>query len=289
MIDLDDFGFNITIVGLGLIGGSYAMALRKLNPKNLWAVDVDEISIQKAQDKGIIDKGFMDPREPLSKSDIVIMCVYPELIVKFMKDNIDFFKSGCLITDTAGTKDTLLDEIKEVLRKDLDFIGGHPMAGREYKGFDSATSDIFIGANYILTPIEINKSKNIELIENIIMAIGCKNIIKVTAKQHDRIMAHTSQLPHIMAAALMNGVEDDTHLFVAGSFRDATRVARLNGKLWAELMIDNYENTIEKLDDLKDYLDIVRELIDKKDHENLEILFDDARKKREDFLKRCVH
>ncbi|QZY53644.1 prephenate dehydrogenase [Crassaminicella profunda] len=286
---MDGFDFNITIVGLGLIGGSYAMALKELKPKNLWAVDIDKEAIEIAQRKGIIDKGYTDVKVPLKDSDIIILCVYPALMTKFIKENMQFFKKGAIITDVAGTKETLIKEINRFLRKDLDFIGGHPMAGREYKGLSFASKDIFVGANYILTPTPYNKKENIALIEKIVKGIGCKNIMKISAKKHDEIMAYTSQLPHIMAAALMKGVKEETHLFVAGSFRDATRVARLNGRLWADLLIDNQENTIEKIEEFEEYVGSIKNAIINKDHEELETIFEDARIKREEFIKKCQH
>lgn len=289
MTILDDFNFNITIVGLGLIGGSYAMALRKLGPRNIWAVDIDENAIKDAENRQIIDKGYTNPRIPLSKSDIVIMCVYPELIYKITEDNIEYFKRGCIITDVAGVKSSLVDRMKGILRDDMDYIGGHPMAGREYKGLEHAKDDLFVGANYILTPTPMNRKYNIEVIKTMIDGLGCKNILSICAKEHDEIMAHTSQLPHITAAALMEGMDENTHLFVAGSFKDATRVARLNGKLWAELIIDNQENSIKKLDILLEYLNSIRDMIEGKDYTRLEARFDEACKRREEFVRRCAN
>jgi prephenate dehydrogenase len=289
VVSLDGFDLNITIVGLGLIGGSYAMALKELKPKNLWAVDIDKEVIEIAQKKGFIDQGYTDAEIPLKNSDLVILCVYPALMTKFVKENMDFFKKGAIITDVGGTKETLIKEVNSFLRDDLDFIGGHPMAGREYKGLSFASKDIFIGANYMLTPTEDNKKENIALIEKMVKGIGCKNVMKISPQKHDEVMAYTSQLPHIMAAALMKGVKEDTHLFVAGSFRDATRVARLNGKLWADLLIDNRENTIEKIEEFEEYVKNIKASIINKDHESLENIFEDARIKREEFIKKCQH
>lgn len=289
MISLEDFNFNITIVGLGLIGGSYAMALKGLKPKNLWAVDIDQDTLTRAEDMKIIHKGYKNPQIPLNHSDIVILCIYPDLMVKFMKENMEYFKKDAIITDTAGTKETLIKEINGFIRKDLDFIGGHPMAGREYKGLSFASKDIFLNANYILTPTQHNKKQNIALIEKMIKTIGCKNIMKVSVKKHDEIIAYTSQLPHIMAAALMNNVREDSHLFAAGSFKDVTRVARLNGKLWAELLLDNRENTIEKIQEFEKNITGIKNAIIHKDLVFLESIFESARIKKEEFIEKCQH
>lgn len=284
---MDDFvGFNITIVGLGIIGGSYAMALSNAGVKNIWAVDVNESVLQKAENMGIIDKGYIDARIPLEKSDIVILCIYPHLILNFVNIHLRHFKKNCIITDTAGTKARLIRDIGDVIREDMDFIGGHPMAGREAKGFEFADKDLFKDSNYILTPTVNNKDVNIEVIESIVKAIG-GNIVKVNANRHDEIIAHTSQLPHITAAALMEGVKEDTHLFVAGSFNDATRVARLNGRLWAELMIDNKDNTILGLNQMESYFRRIKLMIKNEDYRGLEEMFELSRMKREEFLERC--
>ncbi|TCO73811.1 prephenate dehydrogenase [Marinisporobacter balticus] len=286
---MEDFDFNITIVGLGLIGGSYAMALKDLNPKNIWAVDIDKNALKTAQELGIIDQGYVDPEIPLKNSDIVILCIYPNLAIEFIKEQMDHFKTGAIITDTAGIKEKLLSKINGFVRTDIDFIGGHPMAGREYKGLSFASKDIFDGANYILTPIEQNKKENIQRIEYMIKGIGCKNIIKIDPKKHDEIIAFTSQLPHIVAAALMNGAkEENTHLFVAGSFKDATRVARMNTKLWSELLIENRENTIEQIERFEKYMTEIKNTIINNDQVTLEELFENARGKREEFIEKCM-
>ena len=156
---MDCTDFNITIVGLGLIGGSFAMALRNLNPKNIWAIDIDKETLRVAEKMNIIDKGYLSPEIPLSNSDIVILAVYPQKTINFVKNNMNLFKSGAVITDTAGIKSNLIHEIMPVLRGDLDFIGGHPMAGKEESGLKAASKDMFKNANYIITPINGNKEE----------------------------------------------------------------------------------------------------------------------------------
>ncbi|WP_248476897.1 prephenate dehydrogenase [Tepidibacter aestuarii] len=282
---MDELDFNITIVGLGLIGGSFAMALNKLKPKNLWAVDIDEDAIKTAKSLGIIDKGYLQPEIPLKNSDIVIICLYPELTIKFINDNMNNFKSGAIITDTAGIKHKILEKINSFLRKDLDFIGAHPMAGRESKGIGFASKDIFNDANYIITPTNKNKKENIEILENIIKSIGCKNIVKVSPKKHDEIIAFTSQLPHIIASALVNSdIEENTNLFIGGSFKDATRVANMNTQLWLEVFIDNGKNIIEKIDIFEKSLSQIKNLIINKDIDSLESIFEKGKLKRGEIM-----
>lgn len=282
LIELD---FNITIVGLGLIGGSFAMALKELKPKNLWAVDIDKEAIKKAENMRIIDKGYINPKIPLEKSDIVITCIYPNLTVKFIKENMDNFKAGCIITDTAGIKEKLIKDIYTCIREDIDFIGGHPMAGRESKGLAYATKNIFKDANYLITPVDGNKEENIETIEKLVRAIGFKNIVKLDPKQHDKVIAFTSHLPHIMASALINSDNRrDTKFFVAGSYKDATRVAKINSELWTELIMDNRDNTLEQIEIFEKSIETFKKAIMNNDKECLKFLFNKGSKKREELI-----
>lgn len=274
MSEIDFSDFTITIVGLGLIGGSFAIALRELNPKKLLAIDIDEGVIKTAENMGIIDKGYIDPKIPLEKSDIVITCIYPNLTVKFINDNMDNFKSGAIITDTAGIKEKLIEEIYTCIREDIDFIGGHPMAGRESKGLAYASKDIFNNANYLITPTDKNKKENIDNIEKLIKAIGFKNIVKLGPRQHDEIIAFTSHLPHIMASALINSdSRRDTKFFVAGSYKDATRVAKINSELWTELIMDNRNNTLKQIEIFENSIADFKKAIISNDKDSLKALF----------------
>lgn len=279
---MDISKLNITIVGLGLIGGSYAEAIKKLNPKNLWAVDINEESIEFAEQKGIIDKGFKEAELPLSDSDIVIMAVYPELTKSFIIDNMDMFKNGAVITDSAGIKESLIEEISTHLRTDLDFIGGHPMAGKETSGVKSASAEIFCGANYIITPTEKNKPENIALIEELVKAIGFKHIEKIAPRRHDEIIAFTSQLPHVIAITLMNcNYIEDVNSFTGGSFNDVTRIAKINPALWSELMIENKEHMVNQIDLFTDYMDKIKNAINNSDYKELDDILKESNNRKE--------
>ena len=277
---------NITIVGLGLIGGSYAEAIKKLNPKNLWAVDIDLDSLQYAEKKGIIDKGFTSGEIPLKDSDIVIMAVYPELTKEFIIENMSNFKENAIITDSAGIKENLISEINSMLRSDLDFIGGHPMAGRETSGVRSASSEIFQGANYIITPTIINKEKNIKLIEDLVKKIGFKNIVKIDPRKHDEIIAFTSQLPHVIAITLMNCTYmEDVNSFTGGSFNDVTRIAKINPSLWSELMIENSEHIVNQIDMFESYMTKIKDAIKDGDYDSLNLMLKESNDRKEEQSK----
>ena len=274
--------FSITIVGLGLIGGSYAMALRELNPKNLWAIDINEESIQYAEVSGIIDKGYIDASIPLKQSDIVIISLYPEDAVKFIKNNVENFKEGAIITDVSGIKEKIVNEVELFIPDYLDFVAGHPMAGREASGIGYASKDIFKNANYIITPTDKNKKENINIIKKLAYDIGCNNVIEVTPELHDKYVAYTSGVPHIIAAALMNSdsFDNEKGYFVGGSFRDATRVALINSSLWTELFVSNKENIIRELEEFQNNLAELKEAVKNEDTIEMKKLFDNASKKR---------
>lgn len=268
MIDLD---FNITVVGLGLIGGSYAKAIRDLNPKNLWAVDINEDVLKAAEDDKIIDKGYVDESEPLRQSDIVIICLYPDLISNFVKKNITNFKPGSIITDAGSIKSKIVNEINSFIPSSLDFIGGHPMAGKENKGFEYASKSIFKGANYIITPVIKNNYKNIDIIASLAKKMGCKNIIKISPEKHDEIIAYTSQLPHVIAVSLVDSdiLDVDIKYFSGGSYRDMTRIASINSDLWSELFTSNSENLVKIIEKFEENINIMKNAIKSK---NIKVL-----------------
>ena len=284
---MDCRDFNITIVGLGLIGGSFAMALKELKPKNLWAIDIDKATLDSAEKMNIIDKGYTSPEIPLRNSDIVILALYPLKTIDFVKSNMNLFKSDAVITDTAGIKSNLVKEIMSILREDLDFIGGHPMAGKEESGLKAASKDMFENANYILTPVSGNKEKNINLITDIARGMGCNRVVHLTPEEHDDIIAYTSQLPHIIAASLIdcNSSIMGISQFIGGSFKDTTRVATINGELWPELLLYNKENIISKIEDFERNIKEIKTAIINNDEAFLKKRFEDATKKREEIVK----
>ncbi|MGH4137962.1 prephenate dehydrogenase [Clostridium sp.] len=281
-MDISDF--NITIVGLGLIGGSFAMALKELNPKNLWAIDIDKDVLVVAEKMNIIDKGYINPEIPLRDSDIVILAIYPQKTINFVENNMKLFKIGAVITDTAGIKSNLLSKIIPILREDLDFIGGHPMAGKEESGLKAATVDMFKHANYILTPTEGNKEKNINLIEGLARDMGCKRVVYLTPKEHDDIIAYTSQLPHIIAVSLIdcNSSIMEVSKFVGEGFKDTTRVATINEELWPELLLYNKENIINKIEDFENNIKEIKNAIINGDEVFLKKRFQSATNKRKE-------
>lgn len=274
---------RITIVGLGVIGGSFGMALKRNGYTDVYGIDKDLETIKKAKEIGIIKEGYLDGKEILKTSDLVIISIYPKLILDFIKENKEFFKKGSVITDATGIKEMFIEDIVSILPSGVDFIFGHPMAGREKKGIDYADDKVFNGANYIITPISINKEENIELIENLAFKLGFKKVKKISSKYHDEMIAFTSQLPHVIAVSLINSDEEgrDTGSFIGDSYRDLTRIANINEELWSELFLGNKKNLLKAIDDFDEELLKIRKAIENEEKNILCGLFKKSTSRRE--------
>lgn len=260
----------LSIVGLGLIGGCYAKTLRD-EFDVIYGIDMDEKALSYAESEGIIDKGFVDPKFPLSESDLVVICLYPNLVEKFIGENRDNFKTNAVITDAAGVKGDLLDRVMKKLPLDIDFIGAHPMAGREVQGVWNSSEKIFHGANFIITPHPLNHAENLDLVEKLAYKMGFKRVSRITPEKHDEIISFTSQLTHAIAVALVNSDEKDfdTNVFIGDSYRDLTRIAMINEDLWDKLFMGNKENLIKKIERFEESLDIIKNSLKKGDSESL--------------------
>lgn len=258
------------------------MALKELNLGKVYGVDIDENSLDSAKKMGIINEGYKEATIPLKNSDLVIICLYPHLVKEFVKNNIDNFKNNAIITDVTGIKTGFVEEVNDMLREDLDFIFGHPMAGREEKGLKFSSKDVFKGANYIITKTKRNKEKNIKFIEELVKKIGFKNIMKITPKEHDKIIGFTSQLPHVIAVSLVNSdkLEIDTGLVTGDSYRELTRIAQINSELWMELFIGNKENLINQIEIFEQNIKNIKEAIKNEDRPLLVETMEKASKKR---------
>lgn len=278
---------NIVIVGLGVIGGSFAKALKKAGYENVFGVDVDLETLKKAEESKIIKKGSTTGKELFNEADLIILSIYPRLIVDFLNNNKQFFKKGTIITDTTGIKETLINDVLKIIPDDIDFIFGHPMAGREKKGIDFASEQVFKEANYIITPTGRNNIKNLELVENLILEIGFKRVKKLTSQKHDEIIAFTSQLPHVMAVALINSDEEDrdTGKFIGDSYRDLTRIANMNEDLWSELFLGNRDNLLKSIENFESEVNLIKDAIFNNDKNKLIEYFKKSSIRRESLEK----
>lgn len=274
---------NIVIVGLGVVGGSFAMALKKAGYTDVYGIDTNAETIDKAKKQGLIKEGSGNPKEFLPIADLTIVSIYPKIVKDFIINNIDSFKSGSVITDATGIKKMFIDEIVKILPEDIDFVFGHPMAGREKKGIDYASAEVFEGANYIITPISRNKEENIKLVENLAKNIGFKRVRRITPEFHDEMIGYTSQLPHAIAVSLINSdIEGrDTGSFIGDSYRDLTRIANINGELWSELFLGNKDNLLKAINNFELQLDLIKKAIYDDDKESLMEYFQKSTERRE--------
>lgn len=282
--NLQDITF--AIIGLGLIGGSYAKALKNLKVKNIIGIDSNSIVAMMAKDEGVITETCLDSMEPLKKADVIICALYPDAIVNFVRDNVQYFSKSMIFTDVVGIKGELLEKVDEFLVEGQDFVSAHPMSGREGQGYGQSAAEIFNGSNYIVVSRSINKIENIAWLKSFARSLGCKNVVEVSPKEHDAIIAYTSNLPHVMAVALINSDSMNTNSkhFIAGGFRDATRVADINVDLWADLFMHNRNNVVLEIVKLEKQLELWKETLLTGDREKLESMMRAAKDKRKDLF-----
>lgn len=266
---------KILIVGLGVIGGGYAMALKEAGYREVYGIDTNEETLKKAKDMEIIKEGFTSEEDIISQADLVVLAIYPNLVKNFIMKNKDNFKDGCLITDVTGIKQLFIDEIVEVIPDNIDFIFAHPMAGREKKGIDYATNEVFKGANFLIVETNKNKEENIRKIEKLACEMGFKHIRRTNPYFHDEMIAFTSQLPHVLAVSLINSdIEGrNTGEFIGDSYRDLTRIANMNEKLWSLLFLGNKENLLQAMNNFEEEFDKLKRYIEEEDEKGLQELF----------------
>lgn len=237
------------IVGLGLLGGSYAAALSG-HGYTVGAIDRDPEAIRFALEQGIIAHGQCEASpEYTGQFDIVIFALYPHVFREWIAAHQGGLKSGALLTDVTGVKCSVVYPIQQMLRSDLEFVGAHPMAGREVSGVQNASSSLFREANYIVTPTPTNSEEAICRCEAIGRLIGCRKISRLSPEQHDEMIGFLSQLTHCIAVSLMT-CKASEHLvdYTGDSFRDLTRIAKINENMWSELFLENREQLLEQMD-----------------------------------------
>ncbi len=240
---------NILIVGLGLLGGSYARGLKRFG-FHIAAITKEESSIDYALREGIINEGTTEiDAEMIGRADIIIFALYPQTFIAWVEENQRYFKSGALLTDVTGVKSNVVGKIQQMLREDVEFIPAHPMAGRECSGVENSTEKMFVGANYIITPTEKNTADGIETCRELGYLLGFSRISVLTPKEHDEIIGFVSQLTHCIAVSLMTCNErEGLEKFTGDSFRDLTRIAKINDVMWSELFMENKEKLLDQMD-----------------------------------------
>lgn len=273
---------QIVIVGLGLIGGSLAMALEGFEGWELIGVDCAQATLDYARAHGVCDRVVSDAAEVLPQADVVWLCQHPQGILDFLEEHRAAFKPGALVTDVCGIKSAIMEGAK-VLPESVDFIGCHPMAGKETSGIRNADGNLFRGAHFILTPGERATPEHLTLLEHMADYMGFRDVVKTTPAEHDALIAYTSQVMHILAVAVC----DDPDLFKCrgfegGSFRDCTRVAALDVPLWTQLFSLNAPALTKIIGTLEDNLRSYREALESGDRAALaEKLAYSANRKRQ--------
>lgn len=240
---------KILIVGLGLIGGSYAAALSQ-NDWEVGAIDPDPQAIAFAEKAGFIRHGRTEPEaEYVGKFDIVVFALYPHVLLEWLEKYGPWLRDGALATDVTGVKSGVVEKAQALLFPRVEFIGAHPMAGREVSGVENARADLFRGANYIVTPTAANTEEAIACCEALGRTLGARNISRLTPKEHDEMIGFLSQLTHCIAVALMT-CKESRHLvdYTGDSFRDLTRIAKINENMWTELFLWNREELLSQMD-----------------------------------------
>lgn len=279
---------NIAIVGLGVIGGSFAQALLEKSDHTVFGVDRNPDTIQKALCRGMIREGSVDPEAVLPRADLTILAVYPKDVPAFLREHGSCLRPGTVLTDVSGIKGPLCRELDDLLAPGVDFVLGHPMAGREKEGIDFASAEVFLGANYLIVPRPGNREESIRLVEDLVRELGFGRIRRISPEEHDRMIGFTSQLPHVLAVALINSDRhpQETSSFVGDSYRELTRIANINGPLWSQLFLGNRENLLLAMEDFEMQFQELKEAIKKEDEERLMERFCESSRRRLELERR---
>ena len=273
---------NIGIVGLGLIGGTYAKSLRKY-PYKIYGIDIETSVIDYALENNIIDHGTIDPsKEFLKKLDVVFLCLYPNETIKFVRKHIMKFKRDCIISDVVGIKRKIIDSLDVFKDDEVEFVFSHPIAGREKIGIEYSDENIFKDANFVITPTEKNTDEGMNVIKVLAHQMGFKNVSFMKDFQHDEIISFTSQLTHAIAISLINSDLEkyDTKLFIGDSYKDLTRIAKINENLWSELFINNKDFLVKNIDNFILKLEELKEAVQRKEQQKLKSLMIESTKRR---------
>ncbi len=275
---------NIAVVGLGLIGGSFCKALKKNTFHRILGIDKNKKTIKQALECGAIDEEITPDR--LSEANLTIVCLYPEAIVDFVKENASKFKKGSIVIDSCGVKEYIVNECTPVLDEyGVIFVGTHPMAGREFSGFEYSTDNLFEGASFIITPTDDTPQIAVDLLQTLAGSINFGKAVVSSPQKHDEVIAYTSQLAHVVSNAYVKSPAMLNYDgFSAGSFQDLTRVAKLNEYMWSELFMCNKEALLKEINCVINSITEYRDAIENGDLERLIQILRDGRELKEKSL-----
>lgn len=282
-----DVSKKILIVGLGLLGGSYARVLKRFG-FHISAITKEQSSIEYALKEHIIDEGTTQiDRKIIGEADVVIFALYPHIFVEWIEQNQGLLKSGALITDVTGVKGSIVYKIQDMLRPDVEFIAAHPMAGREVYGVENSTDKMFAGANYIVTPTAKNTPEAIQTCMELGRLLGFSNVTTLSPEEHDEMIGFLSQLTHCIAITLMTcNDKENMEKFTGDSFRDLTRIARINDLMWSELFVANKEALLEQMNLFIDKFNELKAMLESEDIDGMRKMMRDSTERRALFDKK---
>ena len=262
---------RILIVGLGLLGGSYAMALKKKGFRCIYGFARRQDTVDYAFEHGLIDEGSAEVDEDLiARAEMIVFALYPTVLLKWVEQYGHLIRPGTVVTDVTGVKSCIIDPVVASLPEGAEFVSVHPMAGREVGGIENADDRIFEGANYIVVPTENNSEEAVRLCEDLGRELGFARISRLSPKEHDDMIAFLSQLTHCVAVSLMCANDDDRLVAYTGdSFRDLTRIARINDEMWSELFLLNKDALLRQMDTFLEQVNKMRNLLSDGDREGL--------------------
>jgi len=273
---------NIAVIGLGLIGGSMAKTIKKQMPHHtVLGMDTDQQAVFKARLLEAIDAELTPER--LSICDLVLVATWPQTAIDYVQQNAQNFRKGAMVIDLCGVKRAVCEPLFRTAEENgFLFVGGHPMAGTEYAGFDHATASLFHNASMILTPPAGTPIQVLAELKHFFRQLGFSGVVITSPEEHDRVISYTSQLAHVVSSAYVKSPEAmQHHGFSAGSFRDMTRVARLSPKMWTELFMMNRDSLLLEMDALIAHLNEYRDALQNEDAQEMCRLLQEGTERKE--------
>jgi prephenate dehydrogenase len=280
---------KITVIGLGLIGGSLAWALKRAgNVGEVYGVDIDDGAIDYAIREHIIDVGSKDLRDAVNNSDVVVIATYVGIIPKIAKSLASILSPKTTVTDVGSVKAKVVMEIENLLPKDVSFVGGHPISGTERSGIFHASSELFKGKKCILTPTVNTDDQSLSRVRKLWECIGAK-VYTMNPEAHDRVFAYVSHLPHTVAYALLNSIAPegwtpDILDFAGGGLKDFTRIGESSPEMWSDIFMANRENVLAAIEDFKNEIEKIRATIEKGNLARLRDILSNAASFKKDFI-----
>jgi len=261
---------KIGIIGLGLMGASLALAMRGFKEAYLLGADRDELVCRRAEGAGVVHEASTNAGHVIERADLLIFCVYARHIPAMLREHRHRLKPSCVVTDICGVKVPLYEVVLPMLPEGVVYTGVHPMAGKERDGYENAEVGLYRNSGFLITPTEKSTPESIDLMRELAGYIGATRLAVVAPAEHDAIIAYTSDLMHAAAVGLCITPPQALHpAFCAGAFRDCTRVANINAEAWAELLMDNQENTAAALEQYIEDLQKIQRALQENDNEGL--------------------